>query len=416
MRARQVQGDGSSSRASAAETPFGRWLHRHALLIDVLLAVALFLYDSMYLAGQYAGAGFGALSLSAFITMEVLSAAICALYVVRRRSPLTAALLVVALSCGYAITGIGLAPVPLVVLGLMSYFLAAQRGWRFGGPTAAMASAWIVIAAQPLLQKEYLRIGEVGVLILAAFFAATIGVLTRARRHHVDGLRELNEQLARERDARAQVAAAEERTRIAREIHDIVSHSLGTMVVMADGATQTVGIDPQQAGLAMARVRDTGREAMSEMRRMLDVLRSDDPAMRAPQPGLGRLDRLIGEARTAGLRVNLRITGTPAALPSGLDLAAYRIVQESLTNARKHGGPLLSLVTVTVRYMDDAVELRIVDDGREPAVTGRGPTSSGHGLVGMRERATAYGGTLDAGPRASGGFEVRAVLPIGGTR
>lgn len=146
---------------------------------------------------------------------------------------------------------------------------------------------------------------------------------------------------------------------------------------------------------------------------MLDVLRSDDQAMRAPQPGLGHLDRLIGEARASGLRVDLRVTGTPVTVPAGVDLAAYRIVQEALTNARKHGGPLLSLVTVTVRYLDDAVEVQIVDDGREPALTGA--RSRGHGLVGMRERATAYGGTLVTGPRASGGFEVRAVLPIGET-
>ncbi|WP_181833836.1 sensor histidine kinase [Acidipropionibacterium virtanenii] len=413
MRAKQAWGDGSSSRAPAADTPFGGWLHRHALVIDIVVAVALFLYDSMYLAGQYAG--FGSLSMPAFIVMEVVSAAICTLYVVRRRWPLTAAVLVFVFSCGYIVTDLGPAPVPLVALDLMAYFLAAQRGWRFGLLAAAVASVWIVVAAEPILQREYLRVGEVGVLVLATFFAATIGMATRARRRHVEGLRELNEQLARERDARAQVAAAEERARIAREIHDVVSHSLGTMVVMADGATRTVESNAEQAGAAMARVRDTGREAMAEMRRMLDVLRSDDPAMRAPQPGLGRLDRLIGEARASGLRVDLQVTGTPVALPSGIDLAAYRIVQESLTNARKHGGPLLSLVTVTVRYLDESVELRIVDDGREPVMSGAEPGNPGHGLVGMRERATAYGGTLETGLRASGGFEVRAVLPIGGT-
>lgn len=398
--------------ASTSETPFARWAQRHTVVISVAVAVALFLYDSMYLAGQYAG--FGALSLSSFIVMEVLSATICVLYVLRHRSLLAISVVVFALSCGYIVSGISLAPVPMVVLGLLLYFLSARRGWKFGLPAAVLVSAWIIVAAQPLLKKEYLRIGEVGVLVLAAFFAMAVGLFALARQHHIENLRQLNEQLALERDARAQVAAAEERAQIAREIHDIVSHSLGTMIVMADGATQTVGTDPHQAGAAMARVRDTGREAMAEMRRMLGVLRRDDPATRAPQPGLGRVDRLVDEARSMGLRVDLSVMGAPVVLPSGLDLAAYRIVQESLTNARKHGGPLLSLISVSIRYTDSTVELRIVDDGCEPAMSGARPASSGHGLVGMRERATAYGGTVEAGPRPDGGFEVRAVLPIRG--
>ncbi|MGD7706396.1 sensor histidine kinase [Microlunatus sp. Y2014] len=398
----------------ARQAPFSRWLQRHALLIDVVVAVALFLYDSMYLTAQYAG--LQALSLPWFITMEALSAAICVVYVLRRRFPLVVAGVVVVASCGYVLSGVGLSPAPLVVMGLLTYFLAGQGGWRLGVPAAVVASAWVVVAAQPLLRQDYLRIGEVGVLVLAAALAATLGALTRSRRQHVDGLRRLNEQLVRERDARAQVAAAEERARIAREIHDIVSHGLGTMVVMADGATQVVATDPQQAGAAMARVRDTGREAMTEMRRMLDVLRSDDPAMRAPQPGLDRLDRLVDEARAGGLRVELSVTGRPKALPTGVDLAAYRIVQEALTNARKHGGPLLSLVSVTVHHTATAVELHITDDGSEPAPVTAGTAPPGHGLVGMRERATAYGGTVAAGPLADGGFEVRARLPIEETR
>ena len=401
-----------ATSAPAADAPFGRWIERHALVIDVLVAVALFLYDSMYLIGQYVG--FDALSLPEFVVIEVLSAVVCVVYVGRRRAPLVFTVVAVVASCGYIVLGVGISPAPLVVLWLMLYSLAALRGWVCAVPVTLAVAAWIIAASQPLLTKEYLRIGEAGMLAMVAVFAVLIGLFARARRRHVEGLHALNEQLARERDARAQVAAAEERARIAREIHDIVSHSLGTMVVMADGATQTVGSAPDQAGAAMARVRDTGREAMGEMRRMLDVLRSDDPAMRAPQPGLARLDRLIDESRSTGLRVDLRIVGAPVALPSGVDLAAYRIVQESLTNARKHGGSLLSLVSVTIRYSVDGVEVQVIDDGREPDGTGSTSTNAGHGLVGMRERVTAYGGTLEAGPRAAGGFEVRAVLPIGG--
>ena len=151
---------------------------------------------------------------------------------------------------------------------------------------------------------------------------------------------------------------------------------------------------------------------------MLDVLRDDSSASRSPQPGLGRLDRLVEETRQTGLRVDLHIEGEPVALPAGLDLAAYRIVQESLTNARKHGGPLLSVVTVTLSYAATELSLRIVDDG-SPAATGSAaevPWTTGHGLVGMRERASAYGGSLEAGPRSDGGFKVHAVLPIGDER
>lgn len=398
--------------APAAVAPFGRWIERHALLINLLVGSALFLYDSMYLIGQYVG--FGVLSLPEFVVIEVLSALICAAYVVRRRAPLVFTVVAVVASCGYIVLGVGISPAPLVLLWFMLYSLAALRGWSFAVPAALAVAVWVVAASQPLLAKEYLRIGEAGMLAMVAVFAVLLGLFARARRRHVEGLRALNEHLVRERDARALVAAAEERARIAREIHDIVSHSLGTMVVMADGATQTVGSEPEQAGAAMARVRDTGREAMGEMRRMLDVLRSDDPAMRAPQPGLARLDRLIEESRSTGLRVDLRVEGAPVVLPSGLDLAAYRIVQESLTNARKHGGSLLSLVSVTIRYRVDGVEVQVVDDGRELDCASSTSADAGHGLVGMRERVTAYGGTLEAGPRAAGGFEVRAVLPIGG--
>lgn len=407
--------------ASSAPTAFGRWADRHRVLIDSAVAVVLFLYDLMYLTSLYVG--FGELSLPAFLAGCALSATMCLLYVFRRRSARVVAVVVFAAAWGYVVLGVGLSPAPLVLLGLMLYFLGARFGWKTVVPAVLVVAVWVVVAAQPLLRKEYLRIGEVGVLVLTALFVAVVGLFARARRQHLERLSELNHQLARERDAQAVIAAAEERARIAREIHDIVSHSLGTMVVMADGAVQTVGADPEQAGRAMERVRDTGRGAMTEMRRMLDVLREDDTALRMPQPGLGELDRLLEETRATGLRVDLIVTGTPIALPVGVDLAAYRIVQEALTNARKHGGPLLSVVTVALSYQDRVIDLRIVDDGAASA-TGGGrayggpgtqPATTGHGLVGMRERVAAYGGTLETGPRPGGGFEVHAVLPIGGT-
>ena len=404
-----------SAESSAASTPLGRWADRYATLIDAIVATALFLYDVMYLVSLHVG--FGELSLPMFVVAVVLSATTCLLYVFRRKSPRAVTAAVFLATWGYPALGVGISPAPLVLLGLMLYFLGARFDWRIVYLAALAVGVWVVVAAQPVLEKEYLRIGEVGVLVLTAFFVATVGLFAQARRRHVRELRELNAQLARERDAQATIAAAEERARIAREIHDIVSHSLGTMVVMADGAARTAGTDSEQAGRAMERVRETGREAMSEMRRMLDVLREDEGASRAPQPGLDSLDRLLAETRATGLRVDLTVTGAPAPLPAGVDLAAYRIVQEALTNARKHGGRLLSVVTVTLSYRDEAIELHVVDDGAG-TTTASPSTGTGHGLVGMRERVTAYGGTLETGSGPQGGFAVHAVLPlpIGGGR
>jgi signal transduction histidine kinase len=394
---RTLHADSTAAPSGPAEAPIGHWARRHARAIAVALAVVLFLYDAMYLGVQYGG--LGTLSLPGLVALLVLSAGVCALWVLRRRALLRAACVAAVLSCGPLILGVGLTPAPLVVLGLFSFALASDRGWRTGLPAALVLSAWIVVAARPLLTVGYLRIGEVGMLVLAAFFAAMLGLFARSRRRYVDGLRRLNEQLARERDARARIAAAQERTRIAREIHDIVAHSLGTMVVLADGAAQTSARDPLEAGAAMERVRDTGRDALTEMRRMLAVLRSDDPAGRAPQPGLDRLEGLLDAQRSTGLRVDLRVTGTP--------------------NARRHGGPLLSLVTVHLHYDGDRVALRIVDDGLDPGASdtdgaARDQGQGGLGVIGMRERATACGGILEAGPRAGGGFEVQAELPYGG--
>ncbi|HJC61665.1 MAG TPA: sensor histidine kinase [Candidatus Dietzia intestinigallinarum] len=401
-----------------ASTPLGRWAERHALLIDGVVAALLFLYDAMYLTGQYAG--FGDLSVPLLVVGLVLSAGMCVLYPFRRRWPFLVPAVVLATAWGYIALGVGLSPAPLVLSGLVLYFLGTRFSWQATFLAALAVAAWVIVAAQPVLERDYLRIGEVGVLVLTGFFVATVGLFAQARRRHVERLGEVNAQLARERDAQAAIAAAEERARIAREIHDIVSHSLGTMVVMADGAAQTAIADPEQASRAMARVRDTGRGAMGEMRRMLGVLREDGTASRAPQPGLGALERLLEEARGTGLRVDLQVSGVPVSLPAGVDLAAYRIVQEALTNARKHGGPLLSLVTVRVSYSDDAVDLRISDDGVDAATAGEvgadGHHSSGHGLVGMRERASAYGGSLEAARRPGGGFEVHAMLPIEGER
>lgn len=389
----------------------GSWLRQHRWVTDLLVGIVIVGYETMYIALIHHQRDLGASAIFAVAAALLMLPA----YALRRRWPITMFAAVYAISWAQTGFGLGLAPGCMAMMALVLFNLASHRNWTIILPALTVSSAWIITGAWPMVNDDTLRIGEVGLIVLGAVVIASLGALARHRRGHMTALQDRADQLARERDAREAIAAAEERARIAREIHDIVSHSLGTMVVMADGAAQTVASSPEQAGHAMERVRDTGRDAMGEMRRMLDVLRDDSSASRSPQPGLGRLDRLIDEARQTGLRVDLNIEGEPVALPAGLDLAAYRIVQESLTNARKHGGPLLSVVTVTLSYAPTVLSLHIVDDG-SPAATGSAaevPWTTGHGLVGMRERASAYGGSLEAGPRTGGGFEVHAVLPIG---
>jgi signal transduction histidine kinase len=221
------------------------------------------------------------------------------------------------------------------------------------------------------------------------------------------------ELLERELAARERIAVGEERARIARELHDVVAHSVGAMVVQAQGARRMLDRDPERAREALETIERTGRAALDDMRRSLGVLRrqgSDAPL--APQPGMDGLEALVEQARETGLGVELVIEGEPAPLPAGADLSAYRIVQEALTNTLKHAGPVRT--RVAVRYADGRVELEISDEGAPGrAVNGGGKgDGAGQGLVGMRERVALYGGELHAGRRPEGGFVVRASLPV----
>jgi signal transduction histidine kinase len=237
--------------------------------------------------------------------------------------------------------------------------------------------------------------------------AGGLGALVRQRALRLTAVQEratvLEGALARE----AELAAAEERTRIARELHDVVAHGLSLMVVQAEAAEELLARSPADAAEPLRRVQTTGRQSLAEMRRLLGVLRVDGaPAGTAPQPGLHRLPELVREAADLGLPVGLTTTGDLAGLPAGLQLAAYRIVQEALTNTRRHSGARTAHITVD--RTDDAVRIDVTDDGRGPV--GSGP---GHGLIGMRERAAMYGGELHTGPAPGGGFRVLAVLPTG---
>jgi len=219
------------------------------------------------------------------------------------------------------------------------------------------------------------------------------------------------EALDRERDGRARTAVAEERQRIARELHDVVAHGLVVMVVQAQGARRILDQDPERAREALRAIEQTGQTALEEMRRSLGILReAAASAELAPQPTLGDLDGLLDEMRRAGLVVDLRIEGERRALAEGVDRSAYRIVQEALTNTIKHAG--LVPTRVTVVYGDDDLRLEIVDDGPGPPDAGDGTGEGGHGLVGMRERVRLYGGDLEARRENGHGFVVRARIPL----
>ena len=239
----------------------------------------------------------------------------------------------------------------------------------------------------------------------AIFFFTIFGGLWLAGRA-IRRRRTREDELIEERDEKARTAVAEERARIARELHDVVAHAISVIVLQARGARRALADEPETARGAVDAIEHTASQALTEMRRLLAMLRADDEAVGlAPQPSLAHLETLADQVREAGLPVELAFEGEQRELPPGVDLAAFRIVQEALTNALKHAGP--ARARVVVRYGAEDVEVEIADDGAG-ATNGAG---GGHGLAGMRERVSLYGGRLESGPSTGGGFLVRARLP-----
>lgn len=286
----------------------------------------------------------------------------------------------------------------------------AQFGLR--GPTAAgLGGAALVLAAIAVVVTRDPEGDPADIVFVSAIasIAWLIGFAFYERNRRTVELTERAERAERTRESEARAAVAEERARIAREMHDVVAHSISVMVVQAEAAEAMIDSDPARARRPLAAVQQTGRDALTELRRMLGVLRerAEEGAALAPQPGLAGLDDLARQVRDAGLPVTVRVEGAPRPLPPGIDLSAYRIVQEGLTNALKHAGP--ATAEVLVRYGERELELSVSDDGRghDPAANG-----GGHGLLGMRERVALYGGELAAGPRPQGGFALTARLPL----
>ncbi|MEV7724337.1 sensor histidine kinase [Streptomyces sp. NPDC087917] len=254
-------------------------------------------------------------------------------------------------------------------------------------------------------------------LMVPFALAWVMGDSVRTRRAYYAQLVERNHRLEKEREAQAKVAVAAERARIARELHDVVAHNVSVMVVQADGAAYVMDVAPEQAKEALQTISGTGRQALAEMRRLLGVLRTGEPQDSedyVPQPDVEQIEVLVEQVRASGLTVDFEIEGAPRKLPSGVELTAYRIVQEALTNTRKHGGPD-ARASVRLVYFDDGLGLLVEDDGRGAAhelYEDGGADGAGHGLIGMRERIGMVGGTLDAGPRPGGGFRISALLPL----
>ncbi|WP_127793622.1 sensor histidine kinase [Agromyces sp. LHK192] len=252
-----------------------------------------------------------------------------------------------------------------------------------------------------------------GQYVVFLLIATLIGITVGNRRRYLEALIARAHDLARDRDQQARLAAAEERARIAREMHDIVSHGLTVMVTLADGSAATVRRDPDRAAEAMRNVAEAGRDALAEMRRMLGVLSEPDGdrAELRPQPGPAEIPDLVDGFRDAGLPVRLTTTGPPIVDPA-LGLAVYRIVQEGLTNALRHGARA-SRVTARIEHRGDLIEILVEDDASpaDPGTPTIEPAGAGRGLAGLKERIAWYGGSLEAGPRGGRGWRLRATLP-----
>jgi signal transduction histidine kinase len=296
---------------------------------------------------------------------------------------------------------------PVVGLLLASWSIGAYESRRRAvlGLTILACGLWLSMAISMLRGTDHYMGTDfpwIGALMVAP---GVVGIVFGARTR---SLREAEER-ARVLELERREAVAEERARIARELHDVIAHSVSVMTVQAGAAEEMLKVDPARAVEPVRAVQETGRQALVEMKRLVGMLREhDDEIGLAPQPGVADLERLAAQMRDAGLPVELRVEGSARPVPIGVDLSAYRVVQEALTNALKHAGAASAVVTL--RYGDRDLTVEVIDEG-----TGFAVKPGGHGLIGMRERVGIFGGTFDAGPREGGGFAVRALLPFEGT-
>jgi signal transduction histidine kinase len=362
------------------------WLRRHPYLVDVVLVLAL--------AAGYVGHAGHAHEWRGGIALAVLQVAPL---LVRRRYPRA---VLAAVTVVFILQTAFFNPLPPVASLVAIYTVAANLPRYDSFVAAAIATAASTIAL--LGAGEFARLLPYLVLLAASW---VVGDNLGTRRAYTRALEERAERLEREQEAERARAVAEEQARIARELHDVIAHNVSVMVVQAAAANDVFESRPERAREALRAIEASGRSALAELRRLLGVVR-DDGADFAPRPGLDRLDDLVARVRDAGLAVAVSVEGAPRTLPAGIDLSAYRVVQEALTNTLKHAQA--TRADVAVRYREHELDVEVRDDGTG---TGNGD-GGGHGLIGMRERVTAYGGTLETGPANTGGFAVAARFPL----
>ena len=329
---------------------------------------------------------------------------------IRRRYPVVALVIATAALSVATALGQSFAPDPLIAIPVYQVASVRERGesipWLVVTATALLVAAVVGATAHPAE-------GDATFSVFVALAAWFIGDSVRARRAYTAGLREQSDQRAREALERSQRGVAEERLRIARELHDVVAHSLSVIAVQSGVGRHVIDDQPQQAKELLGSVESTSRSALTELRRMLGMLRHEDPdADLAPAPGIGELPALADQVRAVGVAVVLEVED-PRRYSSAFELTVYRIVQEALTNVVKHAGPTSAHVTLRRQGGDLSVE--VTDRGM--GLTGGSVdqvTSLHHGIVGMRERVALFGGDLTAGPRPGGGFQVVARLPVEG--
>ncbi|MGD9484654.1 sensor histidine kinase [Streptomyces sp. TRM70308] len=399
------------------------FLRRHPMWVDGFWAACLLLMSALWLVSEASAGPYTRLERWQVLSAVPISMTLCAVVWLRRRWPEW--MLVAAGAAGVAQLAVGVFAVVPDFAMLVIVFTAASGRVRW-----ASRSALVGAFVAPTLATLFLFPGGeesstfsdvVGTVFLTVCFllAWVLGDSLRTRRAYYVQLEERAARLEREREAQAKVAVAAERARIARELHDVVAHNVSVMVVQADGAAYVLDTAPEQTRQALETISGTGRQALAEMRRLLGVLRSSedgDGGEYVPQPGVEQLAELVEQVRGTGLTVDFHVEGTPRPLPSGVELTAYRIVQEALTNTRKHGGPEAG-ARVLLTYGSDELDLLAEDDGRGAQAElyeEGGADGLGHGLIGMRERVGMVGGRLEAGPRPGGGFRISARLPLAG--
>jgi signal transduction histidine kinase len=297
--------------------------------------------------------------------------------------------------------------VPFVMMLILAYNTGAHTRNRRAQVGVALLLVFIASGLRNVIEGHQLGNQLPSWVFMAA--AWLIGKGIQRYRDLTVSLRAQARQLEQERDERARLAVALERARLARELHDVITHSVSVMVVQAAAERKVLGEELHQTRDVLEMIERTGRQALVELRRMLGVLRkTDDQLLLAPQPGLPDLTSLVDQVRDAGLRITFHVEGNRVPVPASVELSAYRIVQEALTNTLKHAGS--AHAEVTLRYFGDHLEVVVVDDGRGSAGSMR--SNGGHGLIGMQERVAMLGGTLRAGPNETGGFLVSATLPL----